>query len=87
MVSLNHRQVTRRVGRRPAAYGRIAVGVVTRAITTAGGHPITATYSGDPTHHVSAGTTPLTVTATPTLFQLALGYLIAFAHNLHLFGL
>jgi len=27
------------------------------------------------------------VTATPSVFQTVLGYLIGFAHNLHLFGL
>jgi len=54
---------------------------------TAGIHTLTATYTGDPTHPGSTATTPITVTATPNFLQLALGYLIAYAHNLHLIGL
>jgi len=68
-----------------AVNGGVALCVTT--FTTAGTHTITAAYSGDSGHTASASTTPLSVTAHPDIFQLTLGYLIAFAHNLHLFGL
>lgn len=55
--------------------------------TTGGPHTITATYTGDPTHTGSTTSTALTVTTTPNVLQIALGYLISFAHTFHLFGL
>jgi len=57
----------------------------TTTFPTPGPHPITATYSGDPTH--AGATAPLTVTANPTPFQLALGFLVHLAHQFHVFGL
>ena len=59
----------------------------TTTFTTPGPHPITATYSGDPTHAGATATTPLTVTPNPTPFQLALGFLVHLAHQFHVFGL
>lgn len=54
---------------------------------TAGEHPITAAYTGDPSHAASTITDAVAVTATPSIFETLLGYLIGFAHNLHLLGL
>jgi len=55
--------------------------------TIAGTHHLVATYSGDIHYAPASASAPLGVTADPTLFQVALGYLIAFAHYFHLFGL
>ncbi len=71
-------------GSRPLSDG-VAICVTT--FTTAGGHTINAVYSGDGMHAGSSASAPLTVTSTPTLFQLLLGHLIAYAHTIHAFGL
>ena len=71
-------------GARPVSAGA-ATCVATFA--TAGTHSITTAYSGDATHANASATTPVDVTATPDFFQLGYGFLIAFAHNLGLFGL
>ncbi|MEO9221813.1 MAG: Ig-like domain-containing protein [Mycobacteriaceae bacterium] len=54
---------------------------------TAGRHTISADYSGDSTHDVGTASTPISVTSTPDVFQIVWGLLIAYAHNLHLWGL
>ena len=48
---------------------------------------VTANYGGNATDVASSSSVPLTVTATPDFFQIALGYLIAFAHTNHVLGL
>jgi len=55
--------------------------------TTPGVHTISAEYGGDTDHAMSSASIPVDVSASPNLFQVVLGYLITFAHNLHLFGL
>lgn len=47
----------------------------------------TATYNEDPTHAASTATLAVNVVANPDFGQKAWGWLIAFAHRLHLFGL
>ena len=61
--------------------------VTTFPANAAGTHAITATYSGNSANTTSTATTSLPVTATPDLFQYALGLLITFAQNLNVFGL
>jgi len=68
-------------------YGRCGYATCGTAFVTAGAVTITATYSGDATNVASSASTPLTVTATLDFFQIALGYLIAFAHTNHVLGL
>ncbi|MEO9221898.1 MAG: Ig-like domain-containing protein [Mycobacteriaceae bacterium] len=53
---------------------------------TAGGHTISAAYSGDGAHAASAGTLALGVASSGNPLQVVLGLLIAFIHNFHLFG-
>ena len=53
---------------------------------TAGGHTISAAYSGDGAHAASTGTLPLAVASSGNPLQDLLGLLIAFIHNVHLFG-
>lgn len=55
--------------------------------TTPGVHTISAEYGGDTDHAMSSASIPVDVSATANFFQFVLGYLITFAHNLHLFGL
>jgi hypothetical protein len=47
---------------------------------------LSADYSGDITHDMTTGETLINVTATPDFFQHVWGPLIAYAHNLHLWG-
>lgn len=55
--------------------------------THAGDQRVSATYIGDGTHASSGEIAAVPVTDHPDLFQIALGQLIGFAHNLHVFGL
>jgi len=78
--------VTRDPNAGSASFGYASC-VTTFPTGNAGAHTITATYSGDATHAPSTGTAPLEVTATPNVFQTALGLFLNFARSLHLFGL
>ncbi len=69
---------------RPVVFGYAAC---VTSFATAGPHPITATYSGDPIHPPSSGYAALNVTAGSDQFRFVLGLLVQFLHDHQLFGL
>jgi len=56
------------------------------AFTTSGVLSIEAVYNGDTASASSSGYTVVSVAPTANFFQIALGYLIPFAHFFHLVG-